>query len=88
MRSEFITEQMRTQGRNTEWFKAAMAEFTRSMDRLYTKWEKLAEIDVKSLEYMLAASSNSPGTDTAATQVVHARRGRQGGPRTDAPRLV
>jgi hypothetical protein len=49
VRSEFITEQMRTQGRNTEWFKAAMAEFTRSMDRLYTKWEKLAEIDVKSL---------------------------------------
>jgi hypothetical protein len=71
--SEFSMEQMRTQRYNTEWLKAAMGEFTRSMDRLYARWVGLAEIDAKGLEYMLAAAPNSPDVGTTATQVVHAR---------------
>jgi hypothetical protein len=71
--SEFGMEQMRTQSYNNEWLKAAMAEFRRGMDRLYAKWERLAEIDAKGLEYMSAAAPNSRDVDTAATQVVHAR---------------
>jgi hypothetical protein len=71
--SEFSMEQTRTSSYNTEWLKAAMEEFRRSMDRLYARWVKLAEIDAKGLEYILAAAPNSPDADTAATQVVHAR---------------
>jgi hypothetical protein len=71
--SEFSMEQMRTHSYNTEWLKAAMAEFRRSMDRLYARWERLAEIDAKGLEYMLAAAPNSPAVDSIATEVVHAR---------------
>ena len=71
--SEFSMEQMRTQSLNSERLKSAMAEFKRSMDRLYAKWERLAEIDAKGLEHMLAASPNDPAVDSPATQVVHAR---------------
>jgi hypothetical protein len=71
--TEFSMEQMRTHSLNEEWLKSAMAEYTRSMERLYSKWEKLAEIDSKGLEYMLATSPNDPTVDSPATQVVYAR---------------
>jgi hypothetical protein len=71
--SEFSMEQMRTHSLNGEWLKSAMAEFKRSMDRLYAKWERQAEVDAKGLEYMLAAAPNNPDVDVAATQVVYAR---------------
>jgi chromosome segregation ATPase len=71
--SEFSLEQMRTHGFNVEWLKSAMEEFKRSMDRLYARWAKLAEIDAKGLEHLLAAAPNSPDVDTVATEVVHAR---------------
>jgi predicted DNA-binding protein (UPF0251 family) len=71
--SEFSQEQARSGSFNGEWLKSAMEEFRRSMDRLYAKWEKLAEIDAKGLEHLLAAAPNSPDVDTVATEVVHAR---------------
>ena len=71
--SEFSMEQWRTGSYNPEWLKAAMGGFKRSMDRLYAKWEGLAEIDAKGLEHMLAAAPNNPDVDIAATQVVNAR---------------
>jgi len=71
--SEFSLEQMRTHRPDNQWLKSAMEEFRRSMDRLYAKWTKLAEIDAKGLEHLLAAAPNSPEVDTVATAVVHAR---------------
>lgn len=71
--SEFSLEQMRTHSPDNQWLKSAMEEFRRSMDRLYGKWEKLAEIDAKGLEHLLAAAANKRDVDTAATEVVHAR---------------
>jgi hypothetical protein len=71
--SEFSLEQMRTHSFNVEWLKSAMEEFKRSMDRLYAKWAKLAEIDAKGLEHLLAAAPNGPDVDTVATELVHAR---------------
>lgn len=66
-------EQMRTHRFNVEWLKSAMEEFKRGMDRLYAKWGRLAEIDAKSLEHLLAAAPNSPDIDIVATHLVHSR---------------
>jgi hypothetical protein len=71
--SEFAQEQARTSSFDVEWLKAAMAEFQRSMDRLYAKWVRHAEVDAKGLEYMVVAVANSPDIDAVAAQVVHAR---------------
>src|SRR6185437_1888036 len=71
--SEFHMEQMRTHRPHPEWLKAAMAESRRSMERLYSKWEKIAAFDAKSLEYMLSAAPDNPAVDIVATQITHAR---------------
>ena len=71
--SEFDMEQMHTNRRDPHWLKAAMEELRRSMDRLYSKWEKIAAFDARSLDYILAAASHKPAVDIVATQIVHAR---------------
>ncbi|HEY2171706.1 MAG TPA: hypothetical protein VGJ30_18930 [Candidatus Angelobacter sp.] len=64
---ELAEEQSRTNRHNTEWMKAAIEEFKRSMDRLYGKWHGAAEIDAKTVEHMLAATPGNPDVDGVAT---------------------
>ena len=71
--SEFSMEQKRTGSHNVQWLQAATDEFKRNMERLYAKWQRLAEIDAKTLEHMLVVAQNGPDTDIVGTQVVHAR---------------
>ena len=47
--------QHRSNRHNSEWLKAAMEQFKRSMDRLYGKWLGAAEVDAKTVEHILAA---------------------------------
>ena len=72
VRSEFEMEHRRTRSHDP-WLGSAMDEFKRSMDRLYSKWEKLAEFDAKALEYALAASPNNLSAVIAAREAIHAR---------------
>lgn len=72
VRSEFQLEQQRT-GRHDTWLSSAMDEFKRSMDRLYSKWEQVAEFDAKTLEYALAAPPENPTAIIAAREAIHAR---------------
>jgi hypothetical protein len=71
--SEFALEYGRTGRPDQQWLKAAMEELKRAMIRLYADWEKLAEIDAKSLEHLIATATNHPDLDSVATQVVNAR---------------
>jgi hypothetical protein len=71
--SELGMEQMRTHSYNSEWLKAVTAGFSRNMELLFGKWRRAAEIDAKSLEYMLAAAPNNPTVNDAARELVHAR---------------
>jgi hypothetical protein len=71
--SEFKMEQERTGRPDVQWLQAATDEFKRGMERLYAKWQRLAEIDAKTLEHMLAIAQNGLDIDIVGTQVVHAR---------------
>ena len=57
---ELEMEEKRTGAFNTEWLNAAGAEFRRSMERLFAKWVRKAEIDAKTLEHQLRATSHDP----------------------------
>lgn len=71
--SEFQMERERTGRPDAQWLQAVADELKRSMERLHAKWQRLAEIDAKTLEHMLATAHGNPDIDVVGTQIVHAR---------------
>lgn len=71
--SELEQEQMRIHSHSTEWLKEATRSFRRDMEQLFGKWQRAAEIEAKSLEYMLGAAPNNPAVNNVARELVYAR---------------
>jgi len=71
--SEFAMEQKRTHSHDPNWLRPVIEGFRRDMERLFTKWEHIAEIDAKGLEYLLAAASGKPAVDLAAREIIDTR---------------
>lgn len=66
-------EQMRTRRHNAEWLKAVTGSFSRNMELLYGQWERAAEIDAKTLEYMRVGITSNPAVHQVAAEVIQAR---------------
>jgi hypothetical protein len=71
--SELDREQERTSQYDREWLKSMKTSFGRNMELLFHKWFQAAEIDAKTMEHMLAATSDHPGIERAATELISAR---------------
>jgi len=70
---EFALEQKRTGSPNPQWLKSATESFKRNTDLLRAEWQRTAEIDAKTLEYLLAGAPNNAIARGIAIQIVHAR---------------
>jgi hypothetical protein len=66
-------EQSRTHQHNVEWLKSVRASFSRDMELLFHKWFQAAEIDAKTVEHMLAATSDHSAVDRIARELISAR---------------
>jgi hypothetical protein len=71
--SEVVREQQRTGNYNNDWLKAVTESFRRDMEMLFGKWQRAAEANAKTLEYILAAAANLPAVDIPARELVYAR---------------
>src|SRR6476646_7645507 len=58
---------------DTEWLRAMAESFSHKMELLYGKWQRAAEIDAKTVEYLFAAASERTAGEKVATDIVHAR---------------
>lgn len=70
---ELGLEHKRTGRPDSQWLKAATQSFKRNTELLLGEWQRIAEIDGKTLEYMLAGAPSNPVACEIATQIVHAR---------------
>ena len=70
---ELGLEHQRTNRPDSQWLKAATQSFKRNTELLLGEWQRIAEIDGKTLEYMLAGTPSNPVACEIATQIVHAR---------------
>lgn len=70
---EVHLEQERTHQYDTEFTKAVAASFKRDMDFLLGKWQRFAELDAASVEYLLSTSASDSAISKAAREIIHAR---------------
>jgi hypothetical protein len=69
---EFVREQHRT-GRDANWLKPALEAFKRDMQLLAHKWNQAAELDARTVQYMLESNPESSRIRIAAWEVITAR---------------
>src|SRR5262249_22890177 len=71
--AELGMEQNRTNLYNNGWLKTVTEGFSRSMELLFGKWQRWAEVNAKGLQYMMEAGSNNPLLPRIAAEITFAR---------------
>jgi hypothetical protein len=69
---EFMREQHRT-GSNANWLKPALEAFKRDIHLLAHKWSQAAELDARTVQYMLESNPESSRIRIAAWEVITGR---------------
>jgi hypothetical protein len=73
VKAELNREEILTRSHNDGWLNAATQSFSQKMELLFGKWQRAAEIDAKSIEYMLAAAPDRAALNSVGGELVHAR---------------
>jgi len=69
---EFVREQHRT-GSDANWLKPALEAFKRDLQMLEHNWNQTAELDARTVQYMLLEAPESIARKIAAREVITAR---------------
>jgi hypothetical protein len=69
---EFVREQHRT-GSDANWLKPALEAFKRDLQMLEHNWNQTAELDARTVQYMLLEAPESTARKIAAREVITAR---------------